>query len=169
MAARKRMLALTVLILLALAPGLVQAGGWTVVILDQTLEDVRAGEEFQVGFMVLQHGEQPIGGLEPRIDLNEAVSGQQISFTARPEGQLGHYVADLTLPSAGTWMWTIETFGPPATLSPLVVGEAVPVVQPERIPTGLPQSLVALVVALALVASAGLLVYRRRQSGAETA
>lgn len=163
MVVKTRMLSLVALLLLiALAPGLAQAGGWTLVVLDQTPQDVRAGQEFQVGFMVLQHGTEPIGGLEPKIDLTETGSGQKLSFTASPQGELGHYIADLTLPSAGTWEWAIETFGPPATLSPILVAEAAPVPSADRIPVALPQRWVAFIIALALAATAGLVVYRRR-------
>lgn len=173
MATRTRALVLAALmILMALAPGLAQAGGWTVVVLDQPPEGVRAGQEFQVGFTVLQHGVKPIGGLKPRIDMAEAASGQRISVTARPEGDLGHYVANLTLPTDGTWTWTIETFGPLMTLSPIVVASAASAAEPAAITSGITlgiaQGLGALLIALALAGAAGMLVYRRRPAEAKT-
>jgi hypothetical protein len=174
MATRTRVLGLAALMItMALAPGLARAGGWTVVVLDQTPEGVRAGQEFQVGFTVLQHGEKPIGGLAPRIDLSEATSGQRISATAKPQGDIGHYVANLTLPTEGTWTWTIETFGPLATLSPIVVAAAVPAAEPvaiaSRIPIGMPLGLGALLITLALMGAAGMLIYRRRPTAAKAA
>lgn len=196
MVTRTRVLGLAALmILMALAPGLAQAGGWTVVVLDQTPEGVRAGQEFQVGFTVLQHGTKPIGGLKPRIDLTEAASGQRISATAKPQGDIGHYVASLTLPTDGTWTWTIETFGPPTTLSPIVVAAAAPAAEPvaapaaepvpaaelvaapaaepaaitSRTPFGMPLGVGALLIVLALVGAGGMLVYRRRPAAAKTA
>ncbi|MCG8353661.1 MAG: hypothetical protein MI924_38345 [Chloroflexales bacterium] len=117
------------------------AGGWAVVTLDSTPADVRAEAAFNVGFTVLQHGKTPMQGLEPVISfwqLESAVRGaglamvslakpspgDRVTLTAQEAGEAGHYVATITLPSAGVWQWEIAAFGEPALMSPLQVGTA---------------------------------------------
>jgi len=99
-------------LLVLAAPAL--AGGWAVITLDALPQDVRAGQPFQLGFVVRQHGRTPVN-----IDLNgrplapvvrAAMPGQTeaLRFEARQQGDTGHYVADITLPAAGSWDWSIE-------------------------------------------------------------
>jgi hypothetical protein len=107
-------------LLLVLIPASVHAGGWSVVTLDKTPAEVKAGTAFTIGFSVLQHGETPVDGLTPKITFTSA-TGTHETFTARGDGVTGHYVADVTLPNAGTWTWEIEAFGPPSVMSPLQV------------------------------------------------
>jgi hypothetical protein len=120
--ARRSILGL-VLVLLALlvlaAP--VLAGGWAVVTLDSLPRELRAGESIQLGFMVLQHGKTPTNKdldgnpLKPvltaikqgGVATTQAKDVATIRVEARQQGAPGHYVVDLTLPSAGSWDWQI--------------------------------------------------------------
>lgn len=141
--------------------GGVQAGGWSVVVLDggspltgaEGAGGVVAGEPISFGFLVLQHGRTPIDGLTPRITAISD-SGKTINAFARAEGRPGHYVAELTLPSAGVWNWQIEAFGPPADMAPITVLAAAPAAAPTSALAGAPVfiSLAALVLAGALAA-----------------
>ncbi|HCB00989.1 MAG TPA: hypothetical protein DEP19_01280, partial [Anaerolineae bacterium] len=85
------------------------AGGWAVITLDELPTNVTAGEEFTIGFTVLQHGKTPMTGLTPIITAN-LYKEEQFTVTAREEGEPGHYTATLTFPKEGDWNWTIEAF-----------------------------------------------------------
>ena len=90
------------------------AGGWSTTTLDPMPEEIQEGEEFEVGFVVKQHGQDPVNDafgepLEPVVVATNADSGEEVEFVARQEGAEGHFVADVSLPSAGAWEWTIYT------------------------------------------------------------
>jgi len=125
-----------VIAMLALvAPAL--AGGWAVVTLDSLPREVRAGQSFQLGFVVRQHGKTPTnqdldgkplkpvltarkqgtatssrdGGTLVLIAAHASVQAkgeETIRVEARQEGAVGHYVADVVFPSDGVWAWQIE-------------------------------------------------------------
>jgi hypothetical protein len=113
-------LVVAIVALLALAtPAL--AGGWALITLDTLPREVRAGESFQLGFTVLQHGKTPtsknLNGdpLKPVLTAfkqggaasTSPKAGESIRAEARQEGPTGHFVVDLTLPSDGVWEWQI--------------------------------------------------------------
>lgn len=111
-----------VMLCAAAQPAGALAGGWSVTTLDRTPTNIEAGEAFTIGFVVRQHGDKPMAGLTPRITALNAATGERVTAIAVAEGAVGHYVATLTLPSAGTWTWEIAAFGEPARMSPLQVG-----------------------------------------------
>lgn len=84
------------------------AGGWAVITLDELPKNVAAGEEITVGFVVLQHGKEPMTGLTPSITAN-LNKDETFKVTAQ-EDKPGHYTATLTFPKEGEWNWTIEAF-----------------------------------------------------------
>ncbi|HET7009372.1 MAG TPA: c-type cytochrome [Anaerolineales bacterium] len=86
-------------------------GGWAVVTLDAMPTGLKAGEPFDVGFTVLQHGRTPLSGLAPVVMASSRTTDDEISITAQDEGAVGHYAANLTLPAAGDWTWAIDAFG----------------------------------------------------------
>ena len=97
------------------------AGGWAVVTLDSLPREVRAGEPFQLGFMVFQHGKTPtnkdLNGnpLKPMLTAikqggaatTQAKVAESIRVEARQQGPTGHYVVDVAFPSDGSWAWQI--------------------------------------------------------------
>ena len=87
------------------------AGGWAVVTLDELPTQVVAGQPLQIGFVVRQHGRTPVSGLSPAISAVHTDSGKTVRATATSQGEEGHYVATLDLPSAGTWKWSVDAFG----------------------------------------------------------
>jgi hypothetical protein len=126
-------MAVVVAMLALAAPAL--AGGWAVVTLDSLPRDVRAGQSYQIGFVVRQHGKTPTNSdlngkpLKPVLTARKpaatsrggsgmlmvagpasvASKGEEtIRVEARQEGAVGHYVADVTFPSDGVWEWQIE-------------------------------------------------------------
>lgn len=169
----RRMIAALLGLLAALAfAGSAFAGGWSVTILDNggpqgVGANLQAGVPFSVGFTVLQHGRHPLDNLSPMITLTHVESGDVVSVTAHAEGAAGHYVAEITLPKAGSWEWQIAAFGEPAALAPLSIAAApapapaapasapVAATQP-----GTPTGLIALMVAMALAIGLALLAFR---------
>jgi hypothetical protein len=87
------------------------AGGWATITLDEYPTDVVAGEEFQIGFTILQHGVTPVRGITPIISGQLTGAKESISVMAVEEGEPGHYVASLNFPKAGEWSWKIDSFG----------------------------------------------------------
>lgn len=79
------------------------AGGWVVITLDTLPTEMRASQPISLGFMVRQHGTRPTHDVEPRLTATNTTSGEEIEFLARREGELGHYVVDVTFPNTGTW------------------------------------------------------------------
>jgi len=154
---------LTVAFVLALGlvfPAL--AGGWAVVTLDELPRDVLAGRATEVGFMVRQHGITPLAGLDPEISLRESGSSNRLVVIAEPQGKLGHYMATITLPAAGTWEWSINAFGFAQVMPALTVGGASPTsisaVDAARGPWAIAFGLAA----MALVAGLGIALVLRR-------
>lgn len=104
--------AMGLLLLLLAAP--VAAGGWAVVTLDALPRDVRAGQPFTIGFMVRQHGQTPNSDVAPVVMARlPGETVETLRVDARQQGQVGHFVADLTFPRAGDWEWQImpEPYG----------------------------------------------------------
>jgi hypothetical protein len=104
------------------------AGGWAIVNLDEWPTNVTAGEEFEIGFTVLQHGVTPVTGITPIISGTLTGGKESMSVMAEAEGEPGHYVASLNFPKSGEWSWKIESFGE-QIMPPLTVAEASAVVQ----------------------------------------
>ena len=89
------------------ASGSTSAGGWVVISLDAT-PIFRAGEPTQIGFTMLRHGvtlesEQPSG--TPVQIVFTGPDGQRTTFDVEQSGSVGHHVATVTLPEAGTYTW----------------------------------------------------------------
>lgn len=112
------------------------AGGWAVVTLDSLPTEIHAGQALHIGFVIRQHGQQPVNNdwdnhpLRPYLSATKreagtatlfdrltgtkaayaapSEKGETIRVEARQEGQVGHFVADVVLPSNGTWEWEIK-------------------------------------------------------------
>jgi hypothetical protein len=108
------------------------AGGWATVTLDALPENVVAGQPLTIGFVVRQHGVTPLGNLSPAptVYATNPATGERVTAKAKDEGAVGHYVATITLPSAGTWNWEVHAFGPVAKLAPLTVVSAATTASP---------------------------------------
>lgn len=90
------------------------AGGWAEVTLDAPLNDIRAGETYQIGFTALQHGVTPSSLIKPVLHAELLGSDERLEIAAQPQGPAGHYVVEVVFPREGTWNWQInpEPFGP---------------------------------------------------------
>lgn len=125
-------------VLLALvAPGSVLAGGWAEIRPDAaaTTEPPVEGRPIEVGFTVLQHGVTPADWVHPTVVFRNAATGGVVQASAEPEGAGGHFVATVTLPSAGAWSWTVTTdelavTSPPVAMTVRTPDGAVPAIDP---------------------------------------
>ena len=144
------------------APAL--AGNWAVISLDALPGQVTAGQEFEIGFIVLQHGNQdaPMTGLTPTVKAVPVGGGQSLMFSAREDKTTaGHYLAKLTLPQAGEWSWSVQAFSMDQVMPVLTVAEGAPVAgapAPSRLPVPMWLGTVGL---LGFAAGLGLTIRRR--------
>jgi cytochrome c2 len=98
----------TLVVLALVVP--VFAGGWAVITLDALPDQIVSEQSYTIGFVVRQHGKTPLENLSPTIHATNVGSGEPLSVPAEPAGEVGHYQANLSFPSAGTWRWSIEAF-----------------------------------------------------------
>jgi mono/diheme cytochrome c family protein len=111
-------------LLALLLPGTVLAGGWAAIVLDRLPADPAAGQPLTVGFTVLQHGHTPMSDLTPTVTLENPASGESIVVNTRPDGEPGHYTAELLFPTGGIWEWSIQAFTMDQPMPPLEVSGA---------------------------------------------
>jgi hypothetical protein len=142
------------------------AGGWASATIDSGPIDPTAGTPVEIGFVLKQHGETPISWEMVTFTSTNTETGERVSVEAVPKGPVGHYVATVTFPSAGTWRSSLalrdlllqDTSFPAITVR--AVGAPAPST-PAAIPTELIVAALALAVGLGL---AGSLLVRRRET-----
>jgi hypothetical protein len=85
------------------------AGGWATITADSTNPpQPNAGEKFTFGFTVLQHGLTPASWVGATFVGINTTTGARVEAKATNQGPDGHFVATVTLPSAGSWTWQVE-------------------------------------------------------------
>lgn len=95
-------------LLVALSAGAASAGGWATIQADSgNPPQPNAGEPFTFGFTVLQHGVTPAGWETPTFLGINGATGERVEVKAVAQGADGHFVATVTLPSAGFWTWQV--------------------------------------------------------------
>lgn len=99
-------------------------GGWAAITVEHLPDYGIPGRSFDLVFTVRQHGVEPLGGLEPTVDLTSGDSRKSVSATAT--GAKGVYRATVLFPKPGEWTITINSgFGPSrVTLLPITVLQA---------------------------------------------
>jgi plastocyanin len=83
------------------------AGGMATVHLDEAPSDVRVGVPVSIGFKVMQHDVTPVNVDEAMVAATHRTSGESLQVKATQTGAIGHYVAEVTFPTAGSWKWSI--------------------------------------------------------------
>ena len=119
-----RRIALLLVLAVLVPAGVAQAGGWATVELGAAPAGLEPGKPWRVELIVKQHGITPMEGVTPSITI-VSPKGAERTFAARPAGQIGHYVATVKFPSAGTWSARISdgfTDAVPHRISTLNVG-----------------------------------------------
>ena len=97
------------LLLLGLTLTSAHAGGWATIVADSTNPpQPNAGEKFTFGFTVLQHGVTPAGWVGATFVGINTTTGARVEAKATNQGADGHFIATVTLPSAGSWTWQVE-------------------------------------------------------------
>ena len=148
------------------------AGGWASATLDRQPADPGAGGTMVVSFTLLQHGVTPVDWGQPLVMLQERETGARVIADAVPAGAVGHWTADVTVPSAGSWSLEIRhdlqivpvnfepiTVGAPASARPGTAGAAI-TLQPALL------AAVAFLGALAMAVSAiAMVAWRRTRTG----
>ena len=95
-------------LLVALTAGAASAGGWATIQSDAgNPPQPNAGEPFTFGFTVLQHGITPAGWESPTFLGTNTATGERVEAKAVAQGADGHFVATVTIPSAGFWTWQV--------------------------------------------------------------
>lgn len=85
------------------------AGGWANAIMDTPPDDpVTPGQPITIGFTLLQHGVTPVDWGTAQVVLTNEATGQSVTFVSRPQGAVGHWVADINVPAEGTWTYAVR-------------------------------------------------------------
>ena len=85
------------------------AGGWANAVMDTPPDDPPGpNQSVTLGFTLMQHGVTPVDWGSAQIVLTNADTGEQVVATARPQGATGHWVADVTLPTSGSWSYEVR-------------------------------------------------------------
>lgn len=99
----------TLLAAMALAvPAMAGFGGGAIITIDHAPDEFVAGETYEVMYTVLWMGETPVGGsstLEFQALEDEGTSVTGLKFQGTPTGTAGQFIAEVTLPEAGSWTW----------------------------------------------------------------
>ena len=99
-------LAIAAAAVFAAAPG-ASAGGWALTTLDAVPAPV-PGEPTAVGFTIRQHGVRPVDVPEGVELVVTAPDGTTTVFPAAGDGTVGHYVATIVVPAAGSYTWVVR-------------------------------------------------------------
>jgi hypothetical protein len=85
------------------------AGGWAVTTFDSLPPEFRAGETYQLGYTIRQHGQTPVNVDRTEIVIwrGDAQADRQV-FDGMRQGDVGHYVARVTFPASGEWSWEVQ-------------------------------------------------------------
>lgn len=83
------------------------AGGWAVVHLDAMPSQIYAGSPVTLRFLVKQHDVTPINVDRAYLEATNRETGDTLKLDATQDGDIGHYMVDVTFPSAGPWKWSI--------------------------------------------------------------
>jgi hypothetical protein len=87
------------------------AGGWAVTTIDALPEGgFQAGPTYRLGYTIRQHGQHPFSGAKTSIRITSASTGESHMFPGVPDGPAGHYVAEVTFPSEGEWIWEVSQY-----------------------------------------------------------
>jgi hypothetical protein len=135
----------------------VGAGGWATVTLDPGASAPTAGKASTLGFTLLQRGVTPISQGAVVVEAT-GPNGQLLSFPARSEGTIGHWVVEMKLPSAGAWQWAVTM---PDELPVLTHLPALTVTAPAEAPAATAGSTLPLIMVLVAAFAVFLLVVLR--------
>jgi hypothetical protein len=93
-------------------PSPARAGGWAVTQVDP-FDQPAAGEDLEIGFTILQHGQTPVD-VDGVLIVVEDPDGDTTEFPAESAGTVGRYRATIEFPESGRYHWSVIQgwFGP---------------------------------------------------------
>ncbi|MEN8238620.1 MAG: hypothetical protein ABFR53_05390 [Actinomycetota bacterium] len=107
----RRVAILIAIVLLSLTQvGTAVAGGWAISVFDDAPAELEANTTYDIRYTILQHGETPVNQAEigtTSITFTPADSGEAVTFPGEPTDVPGQYVAQVTVPEAGSWSWEV--------------------------------------------------------------
>lgn len=110
----KRFVTVMALVMMLLAPtGMAAAGGWAVASFETTPAGFAAGQTQQVEYRILQHGVRPADVGTTEIRFFDKL-GEVAAFEGESTGEVGHYVAEITMPESGNYRWDVTMGSFPA-------------------------------------------------------
>ena len=119
-----RRLTLAIVVAGLVSPATAMAGGWATVGLSSTPDGLAPGEPWVVEIEVLQHGQTPLEGVQPKVTITEVGGGGKLSVAGEPTGRPGIYRAELDFPRGGTWEYAVsDGFGQTHTYPPVRIGQ----------------------------------------------
>jgi hypothetical protein len=101
-----RRLVLALVIGAAALPAAAAAGGWATAGLAPPDEALAAGAVWKAKVTIKQHGQTPLDGVQPAVIISND-SGTTKRFAAKPTGEPGVYLAEVTFPSGGEWNYAV--------------------------------------------------------------
>lgn len=113
-----------------LVPSTAAAGGFATVGVAPP-DGVAPGEHWNAELTILQHGVNPLEGIQPRVIVTRGDARRV--FAARATDEPGVYRADVVFPTGGTWRYSVDDdFSAVHTFPPVRVGSggAEPVAAP---------------------------------------
>jgi hypothetical protein len=84
------------------------AGGWASATLDAPADPPGPGQPTLIRFELLQHGVTPVDFGPTSLTIVNADTGERTTFAARPDGEPGMWVAEVTYPAAGTYSFVVN-------------------------------------------------------------
>jgi hypothetical protein len=105
--------------LLLITAAIAFAGGWASIQPDADNVSPRAGQSFDLGFTVLQHGATPADGLDATVRFTDP-GGAASEVRASGDGN-GHYTAAATLDRPGHYTWIVVLTDLVADMSPVAM------------------------------------------------
>ena len=83
------------------------AGGWAVGTIHDAPTEFEAGETYQITYTILGHGQEPVE-VDGTGILFTPADGDELRFAGSATGNAGEYVAEVTVPTEGTWKWHLS-------------------------------------------------------------
>jgi hypothetical protein len=85
------------------------AGGWAMATQDTPPDDPGGpNQPITIGFTLLQHGVTPVDWGATQVVLTNDETGESVIVDARQQGPTGHWVAEISVPSTGTWSYDVR-------------------------------------------------------------
>jgi hypothetical protein len=103
------------------------AGGWAVTTLDALPQDLQAGTSYPIGYTIRVHGVKLFDQATPQIRIS--AGDQQLTFRGHRTAEPGHYVSEVTFPSAADWTWFVDPMPYPTQALGTISVLPVPVVE----------------------------------------